>query len=68
MEAHMTITPEQKQAVDQAGQKPVLIEDPETKTPYVILREDVYRKMWQTLAVDHSDKSLYEFGEFRPKK
>ncbi len=62
----MTITPEQKQAVDRAGEQPVRIEDPETRTGYLIVREDVYRKMWKTLAVDHSDRSLYEVGDFRP--
>ena len=63
----MTITTEQKQAIEKASFEPVRVEDPDTKTPYLIIREDVYRKMWQSLAVDHSEKSLYEVGEFRPK-
>jgi len=62
----MTITAEQKQAVERAGEAPVRVEDPETRTAYLIVREDIYRRMWQSLAIDHSDRSLYEVGEFRP--
>lgn len=64
----MTITPEQKAAIDQSGETPVRVEDPETHTAYVIVREDVYRKLFALTAIDHSDRSLYEVGEFRPKK
>ena len=32
---------------------------------YLVIREDVYRKL-QELVIDHSDRSLYEFGEFHP--
>ena len=62
----MTITTEQKQAVREAGDQPVRVEDPETKTAYLIVREDVYRKMHALVATDHADRSLYEFGEFHP--
>jgi hypothetical protein len=68
MEIHMTITSEQKAAIDRSGDKPVRVEDPETHTAYLIVREEVYRKIWQLTAFDHSDRSLYEVGEFRPKK
>ena len=46
----MTMTPEQKKAVDQAGDTPVLVEDPETHAAYLLIREDVYQRM-QALAV-----------------
>jgi hypothetical protein len=62
----MTLTPELKQAVEKAGEEPVRVEDPETHTAYVIVREDVYRRMCELTAVDHTDRSLYEFGEFHP--
>jgi hypothetical protein len=68
MEAPMTITAEQKQAIEKAGIEPVRVEDPETNTPYLIVREDLYRKMFQAVAFDHSDESLYEYGEFHPDK
>ncbi len=62
----MTLTPELKRAVEQAGDEPVRIEDPETHTAYLIVREEVYREMFKQTAIDHSDRSLYEFGEFYP--
>lgn len=62
----MTMTPEQKQAVDRAGEQPVRVEDPETRAAYLIVREDVFLKLWQSTAIDHADPSLYEVGEFRP--
>jgi hypothetical protein len=66
MEVPMTLTPELKQAVEKAGDEPVRVEDPETHTAYLIVREDVYRRMSALTAIDHSDWSLYEFGEFHP--
>jgi Uma2 family endonuclease len=35
-----TLTPEQRQVIRQSGNHPVLVEDPETKTAYVLVRED----------------------------
>jgi hypothetical protein len=60
----MTLRPELRQAVEKAGDEPVRVEDPETHTAYVIVRENVYRRMRALTAIDHSDRSLYEFGEF----
>jgi hypothetical protein len=64
----MTFTPELKQAIEKAGDDPVRVEDPETHTTYVVLREDVYRRMHALTRIDHSDRSLYEFGEFHPDR
>ena len=74
----MTITTEQKQAVEQSGIEPLAIEDPESGSTYYIVRADVYRKMRALVEQAdpspheygdfHNDKSLYEYGEFRPKK
>jgi len=50
----MTITPELKAAVERAGDEPVRIEDPETKTAYLIIREEVYREI---LAADDPTRS-----------
>jgi hypothetical protein len=66
MEVPMTLTPELKRAVEKAGDEPVRVEDPETQTAYLIVREDVYRRIFGLSAIDHSDRSLYEFGEFHP--
>lgn len=63
----MTITREQKAAVERAGIEPVVIEDPETRTAYVILKRDVYDRLLKLMEVERVDRSLYEFGEFHPK-
>jgi hypothetical protein len=62
----MTITPEQKQAVDQSGSEPVRVEDPETRTAYLIVREDVFLRMKDLIDLERSDPSLYEYEDFRP--
>ena len=62
----MPLTPELEQAVEKAGDEPVRVEDPETHTPYLIVREDVYRRMVALAAIDHSNRSLHEFGESHP--
>jgi hypothetical protein len=41
----MTLTPEQRQAIERAGDEPVRIEDPETKRTYLLVKEEVYRSM-----------------------
>jgi hypothetical protein len=66
MEVAMTLAPELKQAVEKAGDEPVRVEDPKTHTAYRIVREDVFRRMYGLTAIDHSNRSLSEFGEFYP--
>jgi hypothetical protein len=39
------ITPELRQAIEQAGGSPVRLEDPETNTVYVLLSGDVYERL-----------------------
>lgn len=62
----MTITTELRQAIEQAGNEPVRIEDPQTHETYIILKEETYKQMRELLEIDRSDRSLYEFGEFHP--
>ncbi len=57
----MTLSPELKQAVEKAGDEPVRVEDPETHTAYIVIREDLYRKLRE--AVPESDWTLHEFEE-----
>lgn len=61
-----TITPEQRQEIEKAGTEPVRVEDPATGTEYVLLRADVYAKLRELMAYDHSDPSLFEYEDFRP--
>ena len=40
-----TITAEQKQAVDEAGDAPIELEDPQTGAANVLIRADVFRRL-----------------------
>jgi hypothetical protein len=60
-----TLTPQLRQEIEKAGENPVRIEDPETHNTYVLLKEDVYRRLKEAVALEHSDRSLYEYEEFR---
>ena len=62
----MTITTEQKQAIERSGIEPVAIEDPESGSTYYLVRADVYQKMRELVEIEHSDPSLYEYEDFRP--
>ena len=37
----ITLTPEQRQEIEKAGDEPVRIEDPETRTAYILLKAEV---------------------------
>jgi hypothetical protein len=50
-----TLTPEQRQAVEQAGNSPVEITDPQTTTAYILLRADVFRRM-QEIVEEEQDR------------
>ncbi len=39
------ITPEQRQAIEAAGDAPVLLEDPETHEAFILLRSHVYNRL-----------------------
>jgi len=65
-EVAMTMTPEQKKAVDQAGDAPVVLEDPETHESYVIVKEETYRRLAKAVEVESVDPSFFEYGEFIP--
>ena len=40
-----TLTPEQRQEIQRAGEEPVRLADPETRTEYVLLKADVYDRI-----------------------
>ena len=60
----MTLTRELKQAIDKAGDEPVRVEDPHTHTAYVVIKEDLYRKLRE--ALPESDFTLHEFEDLIP--
>jgi hypothetical protein len=39
------LTEQQLQALTAAGKTPLVVVDPKTKTPYVLLRQDVYERL-----------------------
>lgn len=61
-----TITPEQRQEIEKSGDEPVRFEDPVTHQMYVMVKEEVYNRLLQTMELDQSDESLYEFDDYRP--
>ena len=61
-----TITPEQRQLVEQAGTEPVRLADAETLREYVILRADVFDRMRQLLIEEEIDPSFFEIDDFEP--
>ena len=44
-----TLTPELKQAIEQAGGELVRLEDPQTRQTYVLLKAEVYERIRETL-------------------
>jgi hypothetical protein len=60
-EVAMTLTPELKRAIEKAGGQPIRVEDPETHRAYVVIEEDLYRKLKD--AIPESDFTLHEFEE-----
>ena len=63
-----TLTAEQHEEVERAGDDPVRVEDPITREPYVILRATVYERLREMVEVEKVDPSFYEYGEFIPRK
>jgi hypothetical protein len=63
-----TLTQEQRQEIERAGDDPIRVEDPITREPYVILKAAVYEKLRKSVEVEKIDPSFYEYGEFLPRK
>jgi len=53
-----TITPEIRQAIEQAGEQPVQLTDPETNSVYIIVRAEVYQRM-RALCDDFDIRDAY---------
>ena len=62
-----TLTAEQHEEVERAGDDPVRVEVLITREPYVILRATVYEKLGQMVEVEKVDPSFFEYGEFIPQ-
>ena len=55
-----TLTPELRQAIEQAGDAPARVIDPETNTAYVLLRADLYERYKALFEEDdHDVREMY---------
>ncbi len=56
-----TLTTEQREAVESAGDQPVQVTDPLTNNAYVLLKAEVYRRMQELLEdeVDRREKDAW---------
>ena len=61
----MTMTPEQKTAVDQAGNTPVVMEDRETHESYVIVKEETYRWLAKAIEAESVDPVVLRIRRVR---
>jgi hypothetical protein len=52
------ITPEIRQAIEQAGEQPVQLTDPDTNSVYIVVRADVYERM-RALCEDSDIRDAY---------
>ncbi len=58
----MTLTPEQKLAVDRSGFEPVRVEDPGSGESFFIVREAVYRELRGLVGVERLSSSSSEYA------
>jgi hypothetical protein len=57
-----TITPEQRMALVEAGDSPLILSDPQSGDAFVLVREEVYRKM-RDLLEGEADNREHEAWE-----
>jgi hypothetical protein len=54
-----TLSPEQKQAIDRAGDAPVRITDPDSDASFVLMRSEVYERMLVAAEDDPDPRENY---------
>jgi hypothetical protein len=57
----LELTRDQRQGVRVAGDSPLRLTDPETKSEYVVLKAELYERMRRVF--EEVDPSLFEFEE-----
>lgn len=60
----LKLTPEQQREVREAGDSPLRLADPDTRTEYVVVKAELYDRMRRVF--EEVDPSLYEFEEIEP--
>ena len=63
-----TLTPELRRAIDQAGDEPVPITDPETHRTYLIIKVEVYDRLRTASEEEEIDPSFFEIDDFEPAR
>jgi hypothetical protein len=62
------VSPEQRQAIDEAGDRPVPIVDPETHQTYLIISAEAYDRLRAALEAEEIDPSFFEIDDFEPAR
>ena len=62
------LSPEQRRAIGEAGDRPVPIVDPETHRTYLIIRAEVYNRLRTALEAEEIDPSFFEIDDFEPAR
>jgi hypothetical protein len=63
-----TLTAELRQEIEKAGGNPVLLEDPETKTAYVLIKAEEYERLKPDLRCENSPTDQVPEGIRRSKE
>jgi len=64
----MTLSPEQRQVVGEAGDRPVPIIDPVTHQTYLIIKAEVYDQLRSRCEEEEIDPSFFEIDDFEPAR
>lgn len=60
-----SLSPEQRRDLDRSGDRPIRVEDPETREEFVLLRAAAYERLLAA-AEEEIDPSFFEFDGFEP--
>jgi hypothetical protein len=64
----MSLSPEQRRAIGEAGDEPVPIVDPETHMTYLIIKAEVYDRLRLLGEEEEIDPSFFEIDDFEPTR
>ena len=62
-----TISAEQKQAIDEAGDSPIELEDPHSSVAYVLMRSDVFRRLSKLIEEEDDSREQAAWGNVARK-
>jgi hypothetical protein len=64
----VVLSPEQRQAIGEAGGQPVPIIDPETHQTYLIIKAEVFERLREYSEKEEIDPSFFEIDDFEPSR